>query len=194
MRLLAQLVQLTVGGILISGAEAPGMLAIAQETDVLSQEQAREDDPENKRQILRVLIRAKYPPLSREEFLGGVQNLRQRQYGEEIVVHWEDILDHRFYAGFSPEINDAMTVIETEDRVYFEDAGYSLQKLTFRMDYFNLRATENHIYAQTWSGGALVSRINMKDYGQIWTRYQLKEIEDLNEPLNRHLDRMLTRF
>ncbi|WP_321397786.1 hypothetical protein [Emcibacter sp.] len=147
------------------------------------------------RPVLRVLIRPEYPEEKTREFLSprGLPSLRSYG-GGEIVINWRDLLDPDYMAGKAVELSDAMVIIETKDRVIFEDAGYSMQKLAVRFDYFDLAAHENDQYIDTYSFGELAAKINLPDYGQLFTRYQLKTIEDANSESSRYLVRLLTLY
>ncbi len=147
------------------------------------------------RPVLRVLIRPDYPKEKSREFLSQRALPSLRNYGGgEVVINWQDLLNPDFMAGNPVELSDAILVVETPERVYFEDAGYSMRKLEVRLDYFNLAAKEVAFYENTLSFSPLTAKINLPDYGQLFTRYQLKTIDDANSESSRYLVRLLTPY
>ncbi|MFC7049046.1 hypothetical protein [Emcibacter nanhaiensis] len=147
------------------------------------------------RPVLRVLIRPDYSEEESRKYISPRALPSFRSYGGgEVVINWQDLLDPDYMAGKAVELSDAMVIVETPRRVYFEDAGYSMEKLAVRFDYFNLAEHENDIYENTWTGGELTAKINLPDYGQLFTRYQLKTIDDANSESDRWLVRLLTLY
>ena len=147
------------------------------------------------RPVLRVLIRPDYSKEESRKYISPQALPSFRSYGGgEVVINWQDLLNQDYMAGKPVELSDALVIVETRKRVYFGDAGYSMEKLAVRYDYFDLAARENDIYENTWTGGELTAKINLPDYGQLFTRYQLKTIDDANAESDRWLVRLLTLY